>query len=223
MKSAFQSHRSSIVPIILIIAIALMIRTFGYGLYRVPSQSMETTMLVGEFFFADKFCILFWPPVHGDIVAFNDPTYAYSNNKLINLFQRVAWGPSNWTKRVVGIPGDHVRGVIENGRSVVYRNKIKLNEPYANQHRHDVQEQKSNGIDEFDVQLGYNEYWVMGDNRGNSYDSRSFGPLNGILMHGKIIFRIASTDNDVSLWKAIVHPMNFAKSIRWDRCAQRVV
>lgn len=115
-------------------SIAFVIRTFGYGLYQVPSGSMETTMLVGERFFADKLSIWFKPPQRGDIIAFNEPTYPYAQNKLHNWFQRYIWGPENWTKRVIGIPGDHVEGKVEDGCPVVYLNGQKLCEPYINKY-----------------------------------------------------------------------------------------
>src|SRR3989337_1425775 len=100
-----------------LLLIVFLIRTFGFGLYQVPSGSMETTLLVGERFFADKFSYLFREPAYGDVISFNEPpvSFNYSNNKLVNLFQRYVWGPSNWTKRVIGIPGDEVHGVIEDG------------------------------------------------------------------------------------------------------------
>ncbi len=117
---------------IIILPIAFLIRTVGYGLYKVPTGSMETTILVGEGFFSDKFTPLFIPIKHGDIIALNDPTFIYSDNYWVDLFQRYVWGPTNWTKRVIGIPGDHIRGVIEDGKPVVYRNDVKLDEPYLN-------------------------------------------------------------------------------------------
>jgi signal peptidase I len=120
--------------IALLLLIAGAIRTFGFGLYQVPTGSMETTMLVGERFFADKFTILFSPLKRGDIISFNDPLFNYSTNPLVYLFQQYAWGPQNWTKRVIGIPGDTVRGVIEDGKPVVYLNGEKLNEPYLNKY-----------------------------------------------------------------------------------------
>lgn len=115
-----------------LLCVVFLIRTFGFGLYQVPSGSMETTMLVGERFFADKFTILFSKPTHGDIIAFNDPSYPYSKNPIKRMWQEYVWGPVNLTKRVIGIPGDELRGTIEDGRPVIYRNGHKLNEPYLN-------------------------------------------------------------------------------------------
>ena len=137
-------------------------------------------------------------------------------------------GPSNWTKRVIGIPGDHVKGVIENGKPAVYVNDQKIDEPYVNKYplitlfkelptmqdamagryRIDQRSYDPNysfekqpfyrineklipktadcqlmlthpgtplSVDEFDIHLGPNQYWAMGDNR--------LGSLK-ILVHG---------------------------------------
>lgn len=295
-----------------IILIAFIIRTFFYGLYQVPTPSMENTMLVGERFLADKFTICFSDPVHGEIVTLNQPTYEYSQNKLKNIWERyvgitiglngIDWGPTNWTKRVIGIPGDELKGVLEEGRPVVYIKKAgqsefeKLDEPYLNKypvaatyntHRADYftyrtwdpnqpldqqpfyqftkeeinlgkvkartlygeravkysgtpylskvdkyeqswnKSELQNGIgilDEFEVKLGKDEYWLMGDNRLASYDSRAWGPVNKQLIHGKIKFRIWSLDSDQSWWifELIKHPIKFWHKIRWSRCFQVV-
>lgn len=115
-----------------LLVIVFLIRTFGFGLYQVPTGSMETTMLVGERFFADKLSYNFRSARHGEIIAFNDPSFKYSANPAMKIFQKYMWGPSNWTKRVVGIPGDVIRGAIEDGKPVVYRNGQKLDESYVN-------------------------------------------------------------------------------------------
>ncbi len=286
--------------LIKVVPIAFVIRTFGYGLYKVPSGSMETTMLVGESFIADKCTVWFRPIVRGEIISFNDPTYKYSTNTFKNFLQRyvdIIWGPSNWTKRVIGIPGDHVKGVVEDGKPVIYLNGKKLDEPYLNKwpllyvyknrivNAQDVYLQQCefdiisyqpdvpfdqqefykvdplkiydfkkvtgrtdtgrsdavydvergmlmtppnvpmfDGSDVFDVQLGADEYWVMGDNRLGSYDSRAWGKLKAQLIHGKIKYRIFSFDSDES-WMVvdlIKHPIDFWKKIRWSRCFQSV-
>lgn len=287
-----------IIELLMILLIAFLIRTIGYGLYRVPTGSMETTMLVGELFFADKFSVLFVSPAHGNIISFNDPLFKYSENKLGRLFQRFVWGPSNWTKRVIGVPGDEIHGKVEHGKPVIYRNGTLLDEPYLNKYplvgvwkiniadigtmkeddafedgwsfksydpsksfdeqpwyklnphaimvdqtgkpivrepgnpwikeniNAQVEPDKNfwNGSDEFFVKLEQGQYWVMGDNRLNSHDSRAFGPLESHFIHGKIIFRLLSIDSAASWMIAhmLTKPLDFWHSFRWDRCIQRV-
>lgn len=137
-KSLFQRQIDYVVDLIktllIIVPIAFVIRTWGYGLYQVPTGSMETTMLVGERFFADKFSYLWWDIQRGDTIAFNDPEYDYSDNYFVRLFEQYVWGPQNWTKRVIGIPGDHVQGRIEDGVPRVYVNGTLLDEPYLNKY-----------------------------------------------------------------------------------------
>lgn len=120
--------------VIVLITVVFLVRTFGFGLYQVPSGSMETTMLVGGRFFADKLSYLFIEPKIGDVISFNDPTYPYAQNTLGRLWENYVWGPANWTKRIIGVPGDVIEGRIEDGVPVVYRNGEKLDEPYLNQY-----------------------------------------------------------------------------------------
>lgn len=208
--------------ICLVCIIAFVIRSFGYGLYRVPTGSMETTMLVGELFFANKFIYAVATPKHGDIVAFNDPSFKYTQNRSMQLFEYYVWGPENWSKRVIGVPGDQIKGAVEHGRAAVYCNGKKIDEYYL-----DITNSATDGrgVNNFYIELGTNQYWVMGDNRCNSHDSRFFGPLDGSLIHGKIVYRLASIDRNVEwmLLDMIVHPIAWWQSIRWQRCMEAVI
>lgn len=267
--------------VFVILPIAFIIRTFGFGLYQVPTGSMETTLLVGERFFADKLTYWFRAPRRGEIIAFNEPRYHYSSSFFVNLWQRYAsWNVTNWTKRVIGVPGDHIKGVIESGRPVVYLNSEKLDESsYVNKYPlialwrfpvcgynrfnydRDIDQRSfdpnlpwdkqifykinpnliilnSAGepalvlypgtpkpeLDVFEHTLGKNQYWVMGDNRLGSSDSRAWGILDGNLIHGKIVFRIWSMDSSESWWfiDLLKNPLGFWKKVRWNRCFQFV-
>lgn len=150
--------RQYIEAFIILAPLAFFIRTFFYGLYVVPSGSMETTMLVGDRFLADKFTVWFKPIKYNDIISFNAPMYPYApKGTFKNWFQKWVWGPDNWTKRVIGLPGDHMQGKIEDGKPVVYRNGVKLDEPYVNKYpllytyKVDPQELRAAGSRAYDV------------------------------------------------------------------------
>jgi len=294
-KAGFWANVKEIAILLLIV---YLIRTFGFGLFQVPTGSMETTMLVGERFFADKLTPWFSKVGRGEIIAFDDPLYNYSENKLMQLFQEYVWGPTNWTKRVIGIPGDTVEGKIENGKPEIYVNGKKLDEPYLNKYplinvwtidqreialrsrragteklyesrsfdpdlpyekqvfyrmkksrvmkfkggepmldwpgtpRYPSSEfprvQKGDsywtGSDEFYVELGQDQYWVMGDNRRGSTDSRWFGPIKGRLIHSRIMYCVLSLDTRHSwlIVDLLLHPIDFWRRLRWSRFPRKV-
>lgn len=260
--------------LIVILPIVFLIKTFIFGLYQVPTCSMETTMLVGERFFADKVTPFFKAPQRSEIISFNDPNYHFSKNSWVNFWEQYAgWSVVNYTKRVIAIPGDHIQGKVEDGKPVVYVNGNKLDEPYLNKYPiiyrykngqinprsydpskplndqpfYDMTPSEiaraklyypdnilypntpamnGRGVykDVYDVHLGPDEYWMMGDNRQGSWDSRDWGPLNikKTLFHGRILFRIWSVDSDESWWivDLIKHPINFWQRVRWTRFFQ---
>ncbi len=260
--------------LIVIIPVVFLIKTLIFGLYQVPTGSMETTMLVGERFLADKLTPYVFGPKRGEIISFNDPNYKYSKNWFINMYEQyVSWNVVNFTKRVIAIPGDHIQGKIEDGKPVVYLNGEKLDEPYLNKFpliarlkngkldyrsydpKYSFQDQPfyrlsqaevarakmylgdhsmrypatpaishREDIDMYDVHLGPNQYWMMGDNRQGSSDSRDWGPLDTtkVIFHGRIIFRIWSMDSDESWWilDLMKHPIDFWKRVRWSRFFQ---
>jgi signal peptidase I len=320
------------IGVIGIIVLVFVIRTIGFGLYQVPSGSMETTMLVGERFFADKLSYWVRAPRMGEVISFNDPSFMFSSSQLPHLFQQYVWGPVNIAKRIIAGPGDTIKGIIENGVPTLLVNHQKLEEPYINSYpliqvwqndpvtmrslintmrkqmkneiittgayTNDVQinefnldlalihaarqrvmaeyatfksydpgksyanqpfyalnkdyvilDERSNsvvlyphvprispeehipsmnrywnGSDEFYVTLDSDEYWVMGDNRQNSKDSRYFGPIKRDQIHGRIIWRIWSVDSTESWWifDALKHPIDFCKRIRWSRVFQAI-
>lgn len=117
-----------------LLLLVFLVRTIGFGLYQVPSGSAETTLLIGERLLADKFTYLFSDPEYGDYICANQPDYPYSENPFKRWFQEYVYGPQNWTKRVIGKPGDLIEGKIEDGRPVIYRNGQKLDEPYLNKY-----------------------------------------------------------------------------------------
>ena len=127
-------RQGSITQFVLLILFIFCVRTFLFGLYQVPTGSMETNMLIGDRFFADKLTVWFMPLKRGEIIVFNDPLFEYSDNPFVRTWQNYVWGPTNWTKRLIALPGDHIKGVVENGKPEIYLNGQKLVEPYLNKY-----------------------------------------------------------------------------------------
>ncbi len=137
---------------------------------------MQPNFVAGQFLIVSRVNYLLSSPQRGEIAVFDAPgDDNAANNPLL-------------IKRVIGVPGDHIR--IErreiDGQTVteVYVNDELLNEPYIN---HDGI--PFNCTQYCDVVLGPNEYFMMGDNRNHSNDSRSFGTVDRSRIVGEAIIR----------------------------------
>ena len=117
---------------------------------RVEGTSMCDTLQNGEIMLVTKPEYLFGDPAFGDVVICRYP------GRGLEIF----------VKRVMGLPGD----VIEIRDNVVYRNGEAVSEPYLTPDRND------NGFDMAPFSLGEQEYFVMGDHRDRSHDSRNYYP-----------------------------------------------
>ena len=129
------------------VVLALLIRTFLFEPIRVDGQSMCDTLQNNEIMFVTKPEYLFGDPQRGDVVICKYPGRT-----------------ENFVKRLMGVPGD----TIEVRNNEVYRNGEALDEPDLTPSRND------DGFSMSPVKLGVGEYFVMGDNRDNSHDSRNY-------------------------------------------------
>ena len=133
------------------VLIAFVIRTFLFEPIRVQGSSMCDTLSDGEIMLVTKPEYLLGNPTVGDVVICKYPGRT-----------------EYFVKRLMGAPGD----VIEVRSDAVYRNGEKLEEPYLTPDRND------DGFSMEPFVLGENEYFVMGDNRDNSHDSRNYYSYN---------------------------------------------
>lgn len=135
--------------IIVLFVIGALIQSFVVTPFRISGISMETNFHDGEFVAVDKITYVVQNPQRGDVVVLKFPA-----------------DPSHlFIKRIVGLPGETVK--IDQGK--VYINNQPLVEAY-------LPEAINSQPDQVKV-LGFDEYWVMGDNRPNSNDSRYWGIL----------------------------------------------
>lgn len=133
--------------------------------FYVEGRSMQPNFADGQRLIVSRVNYLFTDPQRGDIIVFNSPQGGRTQPPLI--------------KRVIGLPGESV--TIQDTQ--VYVNGVELDEPYIKEPC-----SLSNCKDER-VELGPNDYFVMGDNRNNSNDSRRFGPVHRDAIIGEALIR----------------------------------
>ncbi|SDG97284.1 signal peptidase I [Roseospirillum parvum] len=208
------------------VLIAIVVRTFAYEPFNIPSGSMVPTLLVGDYLFVSKFSygysrysLPFSPPLFSGRVLAEPP-----RRGDVAVFKTPADNATDYIKRVIGLPGDRVQ--MRQGR--LYINGIKVERrrlgafSYFDRERnaiirltqyeeilpggvrHPILEasdrERLDNTREFTVPEGH--YFMMGDNRDNSIDSRArvgFVPLENFIGRAEMIFY--STDGSARLWE----------------------
>jgi len=175
--------------IIVAILLALVIRTFVIQAFKIPSGSMEDTLLIGDHLlvtkflygtkipFTDKKIFKIRDPQRGDVVVFEYPE-----------------DPSkDFIKRVIGVPGD----VVEGKEKKVFVNGKPYENPHEIHKEHDIIPKAQNPRDTFGpITVPPDSYFVMGDNRDRSYDSRFWGFVKSSKIKGKAFIKYWSWDSD---------------------------
>lgn len=153
---------------IIAILIVIPIRMFIAQPFIVSGASMDNTFHNGQYLIVDQVTYYFEDPARGDVIVFRYPR-----------------DPSKFfIKRIIGLPGDTVK--ITDGRITISNDEnpegFTLSEPYVKE----VMEPAP----PFTETLGDREYFVMGDNRNQSSDSRSWGILQDDRIVGRILLRL---------------------------------
>jgi signal peptidase I len=168
--------RETLILIVLAIGLAVLFKTFLIQAFYIPSSSMEPTLHCAkpasqcEARFSDRvlacrFCYRLWSPKRGDIVVFKTPALAK---------QRCGAG-GTFVKRLIGLPGN----LWEERAGYVYINGKKLDEPYVQPSRRDARTIKP-------IKIQPDQYFMMGDNRSSSCDSRAWGSVPKANLIGKV-------------------------------------
>jgi signal peptidase I len=151
---------SGVVEVVKVVAVvflsAIVIRTFVFQPFVVEGSSMEGNFHNGEYLFIEKVSYKLKSPRRGDVIVFRYP-------------RDVRY---NYIKRVIGLPGEKIQ--IKDG--VVSINGKPLHEEYLDAGQQTVVDGKAEL--NYEISLEDNQYFVLGDNRSHSSDSREWGPLD---------------------------------------------
>lgn len=161
LKNIWEIFKIIIVSLLIIVPI----RYFVIQPFFVKGASMEPNFEDGEYVIIDEISYNFNKPARGEVIVFkypNDPSQYY-------------------IKRIIGLPGENIK---------IYDQKIFL---VKGSEKTELRENYLDNIitnDSIDIQLGLDEYFVMGDNRTKSFDSRQWGPLLEKYIIGKVWIRV---------------------------------
>jgi len=154
-------------PVVMAFGIFMMVYVFLAQPHKVDGKSMQPNFQNSEFILTEKVTYRRGDPQRGDVIIFHAPP-PYD---------------SDFIKRVVGLPGENIKLV----EGEVYINDIKLNEYYLPPDF--VTSERSFLRENVEYLIPENYYFVMGDNRDGSSDSREWGPINKSSIVGRAIFR----------------------------------
>ena len=241
-KTKKNSFFANFKSVLIAIFIALLIRSFIFEPFNIPSGSMKPNLLVGDFIFVSKYSygfskhslpfslplipgkIFLNTPERGDVVVFKTP----ENNR------------TDYIKRVIGLPGDKIEiknGIIFINGSEILRKKlndfidtdnktsnkrVRMYNEYFFDKEINILDITDNGIAD-NTQLfnvPENHFFVMGDNRDNSQDSRfistvGFIPYENLVGKAKFIFFSLENARFLQIWK-------WPNSIRYERIFKKI-
>lgn len=186
--------------IVIAIILALIIRAFVVQAFKIPSGSMEDTLLIGDHLLVNKF-------IYGPMIPFTDKRLFKIRDPLqgdVIVFEYPEDPSKDFIKRVVGTPGDTVQGVDKK----VYVNGKLYQNPHEVHKEQDTIPKEQNPRDTFGpVKVPEGSYFVMGDNRDRSYDSRFWGTVKKEKIKGLAFIKYWSWDS----WR-----------VRWGSIGQRI-
>ncbi|MFI3301212.1 MAG: signal peptidase I [Candidatus Gastranaerophilales bacterium] len=181
--------REIIETIVFVVAMLIVIRFFIGEIRWIPSASMNPTLIEGDRVVVERFSRFYKTPERGDVMVFYPPFVELQNTPL-KVFSRLTGffcKDIAYIKRVVGMPGDKFEIVTEqDGKFSILINDEPIDEPYIKS-PYDYRKCDENMICG-PFTIPEKQYFMMGDNRGNSQDSRYWGFLDEDRFIGEAVF-----------------------------------
>ncbi len=193
------------------VVLALFVRTWVFQAFKIPSGSMEPNLLIGDHLIVNK---MEFAPATSAIERAILPHRVIRRGDVI-VFKYPEEPERDFIKRVIGLPGDRVelreKRVYINGQPIEDPHAFYLDPPSAGgaARANDVRETYG------PVTVPDRQYFVMGDNRDNSQDSRYWGFLPASYVKGRALFIYFSVEEGASI-------VNLVGGVRWSRLLDRV-
>jgi len=182
-KSTIREYFESIV---IAVILALFIRTFVVQAFKIPTGSMEENLLIGDHLLVNKFV---FGPTETALERTLLPVGTIKRGDIL-VFKYPVEPDRDFIKRVIDLPGE----TVELREKKVYINGKPLDEPYVHFLQPPGAESELHEVTSFDVRERYgpvtvpaNQYFMMGDNRDNSQDSRYWGFMPRENVKGKAL------------------------------------
>ena len=181
--------KETVETVVFVVVMVIVIRFFVGEIRWIPSASMHPTLIEGDRIFVERFSRFYTTPKRGDIMVFYPPSEEIETD-FLSIFKRLSGffcKDVAYIKRVVGIPGDklEVKEFVD-GHYEVYINDKPLNEPYIMSPDDYIPCSGDMFCGPMKIPAG--QYFMMGDNRGNSQDSRFWGFLPQERFIGRAVF-----------------------------------
>jgi len=193
-------------PIAIAIVIALFIRAFIVQAFKIPSSSMEDTLLVGDYILVNKFIygirIPYSDKIFGESKKFFEWKSPQRGNVIVFIFPKDR--TKDFIKRVIGTEGEKVE---------IIHNKIYINDKLIDDPWGQFKMPKSSIEDYGPVKVPEGSLFVMGDNRDNSQDSRFWGFVKINEVKGKAFVIYFSWDG---------YAQNLLNKVRWSRLGKLI-
>ena len=205
------TSREYLEAILVAVIIAVVLRAFVVQAYRIPSDSMTGTLVVGDFILVNKFAYHFREPSPGDVLVFKYPL-----------------NPSkDYVKRCIAVEGQSIQ---IRDKTVLVDNQVMPDPPGAHfSDPHVISADLSNRDNFGPITVPPGCVFVMGDNRDDSKDSRTWGFLDKSLIRGKatMVYWSWAPDPNAPRWESpYIWPLlsipfynlaHFPSRVRWDR------
>jgi signal peptidase I len=188
--------------IIIAIILALIIRTFVVQAFKIPSGSMEDTLVIGDHLLVNKF-------VYGMQIPFTDKRILKIRDPRrgdVIVFEYPEDPSKDFIKRVIGTPGDEVQVI---NKTVYVNGKIYVNPHEVHKESDTIPEAQNPRDNTKLIKVPADSYFVMGDNRDRSYDSRFWGFVKNEKIKGLAFIKYWSWESEK--WR-----------VRWDRIGRLI-